>query len=123
MSNQNVTVSISGQTPNYEVPLSPPGPYVISERDSTVTLTLDANTARSGFQITGIGFDGRHHEEDTGPAESQLTARITSTNQQNDTLVVTDSKSEGGHFEFILLYQDRSGVIYGLDPEMLNEPY
>ncbi len=27
-----------------------------------------------------------------------------------------------GQFEFILLYQDRSGVIYGLDPEILNEP-
>jgi hypothetical protein len=122
MSNQNITVSISGQAPGYQVTLSPSGPYNITQPGTTLTLMLDRNAVQDSFQIAGIGFDGRHHGQSTIPAESQLTASITTTNQQNDTLVVTDSVTQEGQFEFILLYRDKSGVIYGLDPEVLNEP-
>ncbi len=121
MSQRSITVSISGQAPNYRVSLQPPGPYTITESNSTLNLSLDQATLRGGFQMAGIGFDGRYHDNDTTDAESQLTARVQSSQQPNDTLVVTDRNSQTGQFEFILLYRDRSGVIYGLDPEVLND--
>lgn len=121
MSNQNISVTISGQAPNFQVTLSPAGPYTISQSDSSLTMRLDNASASSGFQIVGIGFDGRDHDQSTGPAESQLTATISSSDHPNDTMVIVDHDSESGQFEFIFLYKDSSGIIYGLDPEILND--
>lgn len=116
-SNTNIEVEVSirrGQPP-YQVTLNPPGPYRMSHPDSTITAKLDQQSARSGFQMFGIGF--REPE-----SEDQLTARVTTTDTVNDTLVITDAKTKNGTFEFALLYQDanRGDTVYGLDPEVIN---
>lgn len=116
MADQNITVSITGSAPNYSVTLNPAGPYTISEAGSTLTMTLNAATASAGFQMVGIGFSG-----DSGPSESQLTAAVITTNSNNDTLQIADRDSSQGTFEFIMLYKDSQGTIYGLDPEILND--
>lgn len=116
MTDQTVTVSITGSAPNYTVTLDPTGPYTISEAGSTLAMTLNSATASAGFQMVGIGFSG-----DSGPSESQLTATVTTTHSANDTLRISDRDSVQDTFEFIMLYKDSQGTIYGLDPEVLND--
>lgn len=113
--NIDVEVSIRRGQPPYQVTLNPAGPYQISHPDSTITAKLDQQSASSGFQMFGIGF--REPE-----SEAQLSALVTTTDNQNDTLVITDVKTENGTFEFALLYQDanRGSTVYGLDPEVHN---
>lgn len=110
-----VEVSIRRGQPPYEVTLNPPGPYRITEANSTITLKLDQTSARAGFQMFGIGF--REPE-----SEAQLSARVTTGDNENDTLVITDAKTENGRFEFALLYQDsqRGTTVYGHDPIVEN---
>ena len=116
MSNTPVTVSIANNQPPYSVRLNPPGPYRITERNSTVTLTLDQASAQAGFKMFGIGFR-------EPKAEEQLSAVVSTSRSQDDTLTVTDAKTENGRFEFVVLYQDQSGgtMVYGYDPEVDNE--
>ncbi len=116
MSNTPVTVSIANDQPPYSVTLDPPGPYRITERNATVTLSLDEQSVRSGFKMFGIGF--RDPE-----AEEQLSAVVSTTRHQDDTLTITDAKTRNGQFEFIVLYQDRNGgsTVYGHDPIIDND--
>lgn len=116
MSNTPVTVRIANDQPPYSVTLNPPGPYRITERNSTVTLTLDQSSAQAGFRMFGIGF--REPE-----AEEQLSAVVSTTRNQDDTLAITDAKTENGRFEFVVLYQDQNGgtTVYGHDPEVDND--
>ncbi len=115
--NKNIAVQVSIQRgqPPYEVTLNPPGPYRISQPDSTITMQLDRRSASSGFQMFGIGF--REPE-----AEEQLYAEVATTDNENDTLVITDVKTKNGTFEFVVLYQDsnRGTTVYGYDPDVEN---
>lgn len=115
-SNTPVSVSISGTMPPYNVTLSPAGPYRITSPGSTLTMSLDSASSAAGFKLYGIGF--REPE-----SEAQLTARLSTAQNPDDTLTIVDAKSEDGQFEFVLLYQDRNGgaTVYGLDPEIDNE--
>ncbi|MFU8831514.1 MAG: hypothetical protein ACNA7J_05085 [Wenzhouxiangella sp.] len=121
MSTQQVTVTITGNAPGYQVTLNPAGPYSFSEPNSSLVLALDQATSSAGFRMVGIGFAGTYHGGSTAEAESQLCAHIESVNGNQDTLNVTDAVSENGQFEFVLLYQDSAGTIYGLDPDILND--
>jgi len=121
MSVQKVNVTISGTAPSYQVNLSPAAPYCITEANSTLTLQLNPASSSAGFRMAGIGFNGLYHGKSTEMAESQLTASIKTTRATDDTLEVTDANTQDGQFEFILLYQDSAGTIYGLDPEILND--
>ncbi len=116
MSNTPVNVRITNDQPPYTVTLNPPGPYRITERNSTVSLTLDQSSAQAGFKMFGIGY----REPD---AQGQLSAVVSTNRNQNDTLTVTDAKTENGRFEFVVLYQDQSGgtTVYGHDPVIDNE--
>ncbi|QOC23272.1 hypothetical protein IC757_03730 [Wenzhouxiangella sp. AB-CW3] len=116
MSNTPVTVTIANDQPPYRVTLNPPGPYRITEPNSTITMQLDEQSAGAGFKMFGIGF--REPE-----AEDQLHANVTTTRHQDDTLRVTDAKTENGRFEFVVLYQDQGGgtTVYGYDPEVDND--
>lgn len=116
MSDTPITVTINNNQPPYQVTLSPPGPYRVTERNSTLTMQLDELSVRNGFQLFGIGF--RDPE-----AEEQLYARVSTTDHENDTLVITDTKTKNGRFEFIVLYQDqnRGRTVYGYDPVVEND--
>jgi hypothetical protein len=115
-SNTLVQVSISGSAPPYQVNLTPAGPYVINACGSTVVMTLDQASAQAGFKMFGIGFQNQ-------AGESQLSAVVSTTISADDTLTVTDGKTEDGLFEFVLLYQDSNGGcgVYGFDPYIRNE--
>lgn len=116
MSNTRVKVTISNSQPPYEVTLTPPGPYRITERNSTITMKLDQTSAQAGFRMFGIGY--------LEPAtQEQLSAEVSSDRNPDDTLTVTDAKTENGRFEFVMLYQDQNGgsMVYGYDPVVDNE--
>lgn len=121
MSTQQVNVMISGSAPSYDVSLDPAGPFHISGSNSSLVLKLNPTTSSAGFRMAGIGFNGLFNGRSTGTAESQLTATIKTTSATDDTLEIIDTNTESGQFEFILLYQDSAGTIYGLDPEVLND--
>lgn len=121
MSTQQVTVTITGNAPGYQVTLDPTGPYTFSEPNSSLILTLDQQTCSAGFRMVGIGFEGKYHGGSSAEAESQLCAQVESVNGNNDTLKVSDAVSENGQFEFVMLYQDSASTIYGLDPDILND--
>lgn len=116
MSNTQVKVTIANSEPPYEVTLTPPGPYPITERNSTVTMQLDQKSAQAGFRMFGIGY----LEPDT---QEQLSAVVSTDRNPDDTLTVTDAKTKNGRFEFVMLYQDQNGgaMVYGLDPVIENE--
>ena len=116
MSDTPVRVTINNDQPPYQVTLNPPGPYRITKPNSTITMQLDETSVRAGFKMFGIGF--REPE-----AEDQLHADVTTTRHENDTLKVTDAKTENGQFEFVVLYQDSDGgrMVYGYDPVIEND--
>lgn len=116
MGNTRVKVSIANSEPPYEVTLTPPGPYRITERNSTITMKLDQTSAQAGFRMFGIGYP----EPDT---QEQLSAVVSTGNNPDDTLTVSDAKTKNGTFEFVMLYQDQNGgtMVYGYDPEVKNE--
>lgn len=116
MSNIRVNVNIANSEPPYEVTLTPPGPYRITERRSTVTMKLDQKSAQAGFRMFGIGYPEPATQE-------QLSAVVNTDRNPDDTLTVTDAKTKNGRFEFVMLYQDQNGgaMVYGLDPVIENE--
>lgn len=116
MSNTRVNVKIANSEPPYEVTLTPPGPYRITERNSTVTMQLDQTSAQAGFRMFGIGY----LEPDT---QDQLSAVVSTDRNPDDTLTVNDAKTKNGRFEFVMLYQDRNGgtTVYGFDPTIEND--
>lgn len=119
MSNLDIKVTIGGKAPNYNVELTPPDPYRVEAPGSTLTLTLSKETQQAGFRMVGIGFDGRFHNQCTEPSQGQLCANIAGNG--DNTLIVTDHCNQKGQFEFLILYTDGSGVIYGHHPEVLND--
>lgn len=116
MSDTPVTVTINNNQPPYQVTLNPPGPYRVTQRNATITMQLDEQSVRDGFKMFGIGF--RDPE-----AEEQLYARVSTTDHENDTLIITDLKTKNGRFEFVVLYQDSDAgrMVYGYDPLIDNE--
>lgn len=116
MSNIRVNVNIANSEPPYEVTLTPPGPYRITERNATVTMILDQKSAQAGFRMFGIGY--------LEPAtQEQLSAVVSTDRNPDDTLTVNDAKTKNGRFEFVMLYQDQNGgtTVYGFDPEIDND--
>lgn len=120
MTTQQVIVTIAGTAPNYDVKLNPPGPYRFSQLNSTLAMTLDAASISAGFRMAGIGFEGIYHGRSTAAAEAQICAQIKSIQADCDTLEVQDAVSADGRYEFVMLYEDRAGTLYGLDPDILN---